>query len=82
MDRDYAGAIAASGLTIYDPIEVGDPKLWIPTPELETLLDTALVGIGGLDLPIRTRSKIVKQHVCRALGYPVPKMYRTRSLGQ
>lgn len=76
MDRDYAGAIAASGLTIYDPIEVGDPKLWIPTPELETLLDTALVGIGGLDLPIRTRSKIVKQHVCRALGYPVPKSFK------
>ena len=34
MGRDYRQAIAASGLTIYDPIEVGDPDLWVPTPEL------------------------------------------------
>lgn len=76
MFRDYTQAIAESGLTIYDPIEVGDPDLWIPTPELEEFLNEKLVGIGGLDLPIKTRSKIVKQHVCRVLGYPVPKSFK------
>ncbi len=27
-------------------------------------------------LPLRTRSKAVKQHVCRALGYPVPPSFK------
>ena len=76
MGRDYAEAIAASGLTIYDPIEVGDPEMWIPTEELEAFLEEKLVGVGGLDLPIKTRSKVVKQHVCRVLGYPVPKSFK------
>lgn len=75
MGKDYVRAIAASGLTIHEPIEIGDPELWIPTPDLERILSEALVGIGGLDVPIRTRSKLVKQHVCRALGYPVPKSF-------
>jgi hypothetical protein len=30
--RHYIDAIQRSGLSIYDPIEVGDPELWIPTP--------------------------------------------------
>ena len=76
MGKDYVAAIAASGLQIYDPIEVGDENLWIPTPDLEAILDLALVGITGLDVPIRTRSKLVKEHVCRALGYPVPKSFK------
>jgi len=56
MSRDYSQAIAASGLTIYDPIKAGDPGLWVPTPELEEFLNEKLVGIGGLDLPIKTRA--------------------------
>ena len=74
--RNYSGAIGASGLTIYDPIEVGDPALWIPAPELEALLNDALAGISLAGLPLRTRSKITKEHVCRALGYPVPTTFR------
>ena len=27
----YVEAINRSGLSIYDPIEIGDPELWIPT---------------------------------------------------
>jgi hypothetical protein len=76
MPIDYVSAIAASGLTIHDPIEIGHPTLWVPTPDLERILDEKLVGIGGLDVPIKTRSKLVKQHVCRALGYPVPKSFK------
>jgi hypothetical protein len=39
----YVEAIRNSGLSIYHPIEVGDPNLWIPSPELELLLNQALV---------------------------------------
>jgi hypothetical protein len=69
---DYVGAIAASELSIYDEIAVGDPTLWIPAPELESILDQALAGISLAGLPLRTRSKVTKEHVCNALGYPVP----------
>jgi len=72
----FAVALAERGLTIYDAIKVGDPKLWIPTPELESLLDQHLRGLSLAGLPLRTRSKTVKQHVCRALGYPVPDSFK------
>ena len=76
MDQDYVGAIAASGLSIYDPIEIGDPNLWIPTPELEKILDRSLRGISLAGMALRTRSKVVKTHVCQALGYPVPTSFK------
>lgn len=72
----YIKAIQKSGLSIYDSIEVSDPELWIPTPELEKLLDAAMKGISLSGLPLRIRSKVVKEHVCRALGYPVPASFR------
>src|SRR6266568_2492535 len=75
----HVEAISRSGLSIYDAIDIGDRKLWIPTPELEHLLDEGLRGISLAGLPLRSRSKIVKEHVCRILGYPVPKSFkRTR----
>lgn len=72
----YVEAIRQSGLSIYAPIEIGDPEFWIPTPELEQLLTRALAGVSLAELPLRTRSKVVKQHVCRALGYPVLSSFR------
>ena len=72
----YVESIRQSGLTIYGPIDIGDPELWIPTPELEALLNAALAGISLAGLPLRTRSKVVKEHVCRALGYPVPTGFK------
>ena len=81
----YVANIRQSGLTIYDPIEIGDPSLWIPTPALEFLLDEGLRGISLAGLPLRTRSKVVKEHVCRVLGYPIPLSFRKtqpRFLGQ
>lgn len=33
-------------------------------------------GISLAGLPLRTRSKVVKEHVCRALGYSVPHCFR------
>jgi hypothetical protein len=70
--QDYAENIARSGLSIYDPIEIGDPRLWIPAGQLEVLLNRSLQGIDLAGLPLRTRSKVVKSAVCKALGYPVP----------
>jgi hypothetical protein len=71
----YVRAIRASGLSIYDPIQVGDPNLWISSPELEAILDRALHGLD-LAYPLRTRSMIVKRAVCEALGYPVPASFK------
>jgi hypothetical protein len=74
--QNYVHAIKESRLTIYDPIEINHPTLWIPTPVLETLLDNGLKGISLADLPLRTRSRVVKEHVCRVLGYPIPKSFK------
>ncbi len=73
--RRFVKAIRHSGLSIYDPIDIGDGELWIPTPELEFLLNEGLRGISLRGMALRTRSKIVKQHVCRILGYPVPSSF-------
>jgi hypothetical protein len=71
----YREAIKASGMTIYSPVEVGDDNYWIPTEELEQLLNAELAGKDLAGLALRTRSKVVKTAVCEALGYPVPKSF-------
>jgi len=73
---DYKRAIAESGKSIFDPIEVGDPNLWIPTFQIETLLNSSLCGRSLAGLALRTRSKVLKELVCEALGYPVPKSFK------
>lgn len=75
-DRQYVRAITASGLSIYDSIEVGDPTLWIPAPNLESILNASLRGTSLAGLPLRTRSKVAKGMVCEALGYPIPRSFR------
>lgn len=72
----FVDNIRSSGLSIYDSIPVGDPDLWIPAPELELILTEKLVGLDLAGLPLRTRSKVVKASVCKALGYPVPSSFR------
>lgn len=72
----YKEAILKSGLSIYDPIDIGNESLWIPSGDLESLLNEGLKGLVLSGLPLRTRSKIVKEHVCRSLGYPVPKSFK------
>jgi len=74
--ESYVAAIEVSGLSIYDEIPVGHPTLWIPTPQLEQLLQKGLQGISLAGLPLRTRSKVVKESVCRVLGYPIPKSFQ------
>ena len=72
----YFGPIRESHQTIYDPVQPSDARLWIPTNDLEGMLDDSLRGLSLEGLPPRTRSKHVKEHVCTALGYPVPASFR------
>ncbi len=74
--RRFVLAIRSSGLSIYDRIAIGDPRLWIPSPELQTLLDKGMRGMSLAGLPLRTCSKVVKGRVCQVLGYPVPESFR------
>lgn len=69
-------SIFNSGLSIYDEILIGDPDLWIPSKELELLLNEKLFGLELGSLPIRTRSKVVKTKICEVLGYPVPPSFK------
>lgn len=73
---DFKLAIEASGFNIYSPIEVGDANFWIPTLQLEALLREGLIGLDLAGLPNKSRSKVVKQAVCSALGYPVPDSFK------
>lgn len=68
-------AIKNSNFTIYAAIPIGSEK-WIPTPTLEVLLNRELTGISLAGLKLRTRSKVVKEHVCTALGYPIPASFK------
>ena len=74
--HDYVSAISESGKSIYDGIPLYDPSLWIPLRDLESILSRALVGQSLAGLPLRTRSRAVREQVCLALGYPVPDHFR------
>ncbi len=82
-ETKYPSLIAQSRLSIFEPIT--DRNLWIPASELEVLLNKGLRGRSLKGLPLRTRSKVLKQWVCQVLGYPIPpsfKKTRPRFLGQ
>lgn len=68
--RKIAARIRASGASIYEP-----PRwhldIYYSDAQLESLLNAELKGLD-LSFPIRTRSKVLKTQVCRALGYPIP----------
>ena len=72
---DFKNAIKNSNLSIYSNIEIGDPNFWIPNQQLEELLNQGLIGLKLEGLPLRTRSKFVKQQVCLSLGYPTPNSF-------
>lgn len=73
---DYKSNIHDSGLTIGEPIIPYNEDLFIPTKELENLLNQHLVGFSLEGLKLRTRSKVVKTEICKALGYPVPQSFK------
>lgn len=71
----YVTQIRQSGLTIYDIIPQGSP-LYIPDQILQEILKEKIYGISLQGLPLRTRSKYLKECVCQALGYPIPATFK------
>ena len=71
-----AHMIRESGKSIYDPLGPEDESLWLPNLKLEQVLNESLRGMSLHGLPLRTRSKAVKEAVCKALGYPVPSSFK------
>lgn len=67
-------AIQEAGVSIYDDLGTR-PDLVYDIADLEVLLSDALVG-ARWDLPIRTRSKVAKEAIADALGYPVPASFQ------
>lgn len=62
------------GFDIYQPLSEY-PEALYTREELEALLRHELAG-SVFEGPIRTRSKLAKEAVCRALGYPVPRSFK------
>jgi len=71
-----AHKIRESRKSIYDPLGPHDTSLWLSNLQLEDILNRNLRGMSLTGLPLRTRSKVVKEAVCKALGYPVPQSFR------
>lgn len=67
-------AIAKSGLSIYDCLN-GRANLFLDIDELREALNSKLVGLKLGSYPLRTRSKVFKSAVCKALSYPVPTSF-------
>ena len=68
-------AISESKLTIYDYLN-DRPDLFLTIDELENALLKELIGLSLAGYPIRTRSKVFKSAVCKALGYAVPTTFQ------
>ena len=71
-----ANQIRGSGLSIYDQLLGDHESLFLASHELEEVLASSLIGLSLSGLPLRTRSKVVKEHICDALGYPRPKAFQ------
>lgn len=69
-----AHRIGESGASIYDQCDPNS-DLFYPIPILERRLRLALARLRW-DAPLRTRAKLGKGAVARALGYPVPDSFR------
>ncbi len=71
--QDKVKAIKLKELNIYDALP--DENLFFSNEELEDALKAGLIGISLAGMPLRTRSKYLKENVCRTLGYSVPKTF-------
>ncbi|RRG04976.1 MAG: restriction endonuclease [Lactobacillus sp.] len=73
---DYVKNISDSNKSIYDYINSDDKKLYIPSNALQSILSKSIIGLNLNGYPLRTRSKVLKQAICTALGYPIPKSFK------
>jgi hypothetical protein len=72
--RQVRAALQEAGVSIYDGLD-GRSDLVYDIADIEALLTEDLVG-AKWDYPIRTRSKVAKEAVAHALGYPVPSSFK------
>lgn len=82
---NYKSNIQNAKLSIYDPINPLDDNFYIPTQQLQYMLERSLIGTSVSGLPLRRRSKFVKTLICESLGYNVPKTFKRtkpRFMGQ
>lgn len=68
--------ISSSGLTIYDSLTPDNKNFWLNDKELQFLLKSYLIGKSYEGQANKTRSKSIKQDICKAMGYPVPKSFK------
>ena len=73
---NYKLRILESGKTIYDEMLSSTEHLYIPDDALLQMISDALIGTDLNGVALRTRSKIVKTEICKALGYPIPKSFK------
>lgn len=73
---DYQRNIADSGYSIYEIINPQDANLYIPIHQLQALIADRLIGLSLEGYSPRTRSKVVKQEICKSLGYPIPSSFK------
>lgn len=73
MTSEIVERIKKQANSIYEPV---NNSLFIPTLQLQAILNHALVGLNLSPYALRTRSKVVKTEICRALGYQVPNSFK------
>lgn len=74
--KNYKNNIVSSGLSIYDVIDSSNADLFIPTECLQDMLSQKMIGLSLSGYALRTRSKVVKIEICKALGYPTPASFK------
>jgi hypothetical protein len=67
--------LSQSGLGVYDELEINH-ELYYSNEEIVFLLSKELFGISTKGMPNRTRSKFVKESVCKGLGYATPRSFK------
>ena len=73
--HNRSSAIRNADIDIYKQLIPDQPSLFYPDSELEALVAQQLVG-EKLRGPIRTRSKLAKELVSKAMGYDPPSSFR------
>lgn len=64
----------SAGIGIYD--ELPDRRFFLNDTELQTALSSHLIGVSLAELPLRTRSKVLKTAVCESLMMTPPSSFR------
>jgi hypothetical protein len=73
---EYVKRISESGVDIYTDLVGEKEEFYIPSTHLETILLSSLKNQSLKGMPLRSRSRFVKEQICKALGYPIPGSFK------